>query len=182
MIVKYFLKSQMLIALICVCIWDYESGSSFRETHSRAQSPRVHQNPDGWRHPQRHHLQLQFVQSEHCFETLANIPGPTLRDLGGDSGYVAWIQTTGSCTPWFQQVGREWLLGKTVLISFWLSFLDLVIRVTREISLSGYNESLLRSKRHQLNESPKGTTGLWKDILTAALMIWSSIFCLGFKV
>ena len=31
---------------------------------------------------------------------------------------------------------------------------------------SGYNEALLKSKRHQLHESPKGLTPVWTKILT----------------
>ena len=32
----------------------------------------------------------------------------------------------------------------------------------------GYNESILRLKRHQLNESPKGCTPFWQQILTVS--------------
>ena len=40
---------------------------------------------------------------------------------------------------------------------------------------TGYNEFLLRCKRHQLHESPKGTTGFWKDRLTATWLIWTEV-------
>jgi hypothetical protein len=36
--------------------------------------------------------------------------------------------------------------------------------------VEGYNESLLRSKRHQLNESPKGVGLFWQEVLTATLL------------
>ena len=35
--------------------------------------------------------------------------------------------------------------------------------------LSGYNEGLLRAKRHQLNETPRGMPAAWADRLTATL-------------
>ena len=41
---------------------------------------------------------------------------------------------------------------------------------------AGYNESILRSKRHQLNESPKGVTGSWLEILTASWLICFGLF------
>ena len=36
-------------------------------------------------------------------------------------------------------------------------------------SQSGYNESLLKAKRHQLHESPRGLTPFWTQILTETL-------------
>ena len=41
----------------------------------------------------------------------------------------------------------------------------------RHWKLSGYNESLLRSKRHQLNECPKGIPAEWIDRLTDTLTL-----------
>lgn len=45
---------------------------------------------------------------------------------------------------------------------------------------SGYNESILRMKRHQLHQSPKGVTGIWQDILTEAVLVSGMLFFLGF--
>ena len=33
---------------------------------------------------------------------------------------------------------------------------------------TGYNESILRSRRHMLNESPRGSTGTWQKLLTVS--------------
>ncbi len=43
-------------------------------------------------------------------------------------------------------------------------------------SCQGYNESLLRTKRHQLNESPRGLEPLWQKILTVTCICFISRF------
>ena len=40
----------------------------------------------------------------------------------------------------------------------------------------GYNESLLRTRRHQLNESPKGLEPLWQKILTVTCICYLHVF------
>lgn len=53
-------------------------------------------------------------------------------------------------------------------VSFWFC---------HNVSTWGYNEALLRNKRHQLNESPKGLSPFWQDLLSVSVLN-SDKFCL----
>ena len=56
-----------------------------------------------------------------------------------------------------------WRLNLLTRFSGWICF--------RFMPAEGYSETLLRLKRHQLHESPKGLDAFWTKILTEPLMV-----------
>ena len=70
-----------------------------------------------------------------------------------------WTESGSSMTIGIYNLCFIWALGKSKMVDVSCLFFLLW-------PCPGYSESLLRLKRHQLNESPKGLDATWTKILT----------------